>query len=84
MSNRLKVKFTEDALEDINQMTDDMTEEERVKFEEAMKEFFQMVKDGSIIEKSEPVDMDKLKEEDPELYELLVRRGEELKEASEA
>ena len=46
--------------------------------EDLFKELEAMVKDGSIVENSEPVDMDTLEEEDPELYEALINADENL------
>lgn len=44
---------------------------------ELMKEFIKAVQNGTLLEKSEPVDMEKLKEEDPELYAMLMKSMDE-------
>lgn len=46
--------------------------------EELMAFFKQALEDGTLTEISEPVDMDELADEDPELYALLVERLEAL------
>ena len=48
---------------------DDIPEDEQ---EELFKEIQAMVDDGSLFENSEAVDMDTLKEEDPEMYNLII------------
>ncbi len=48
---------------------DGLTPRER---REVMKEFVDAVQDGSFIEKSKPVDMEKLKAEEPEVYRQLM------------
>ena len=49
---------------------DNVPEEEQ---EELFKEIQAMVEDGTLFENSEPVDMDTLEEEDPELYAILTQ-----------
>ena len=44
-----------------------------------MKEFIDAVQDGSFIEKSKPVDMVKLKAEEPEVYRQLIEALKETK-----
>lgn len=46
--------------------------------EELMEFFKQALENGTLMEISEPVDMDELADEDPELYALLVERLEAL------
>lgn len=49
---------------------DNVPEDEQ---EELFKELQEMFEDGSLLENSEPVDMDTLEEEDPELYSALMQ-----------
>jgi hypothetical protein len=43
------------------------------KFEDALADVKEMIENGSFIEKSEPVDLDLLQEENPEIYEKIMK-----------
>lgn len=50
-------------------LPDDMTQDE---LDELLADMQKMVDDGTLFENSIPLDMEKLKEEDPEIYEQLM------------
>lgn len=52
---------------------DDMTQEE---IDEISAELTKMVEEGTLFENSEPIDMERLELEDPEMYEQLMRLEE--------
>ena len=62
--SEIKVKFAQGCF------PDDMTQEE---IDEIVKEITSMVEDGSLMANSEPLDMDKLEVEDPEMYHQLMQ-----------
>ena len=68
----MKLKFSEHALDSLEE---DMDNEELQDFLDEIKKKFE---DGSFIEDSEPVDMERMKIEEPELYKQLVQAMEEL------
>lgn len=65
--DKWKIEISPDALQDL----DNLTAQEAQKL---LDEFKRMVEDGSFLEKSEPVDLDRLAVEDPELYQIIVKR----------
>lgn len=71
-NKEMKIIISDEALEEIEGM---MTPEEAQQF---MDELKKAVEDGSFFANSQPVDLEELKTEDPELYELLVERLGEL------
>ena len=65
---KLKVVVPPEVLQELEQT---MTAQE---IQQLLDEFKKSVEDGSLFEKSQPVDLDKLAEEDPELYHIIVER----------
>ena len=70
----LKIIIDPDALAE---MEEEMEPEELQKF---LNELTEAVRSGKMFEDSEPVDMDKLMIEDPELYQKLINREQAFRE----
>lgn len=66
------VEFAPGVLEDLEENMDP------AELQELMDMIAEKLKDGSFFTDAEPVDMDKLFEEDPELYERLVNMSDEI------
>jgi hypothetical protein len=60
----MEIKIAPGAFDDF-----DGTQEE---LDQLMKDLNQMIQDGSLFENSEPVDLDLLQEENPEIYEKIM------------
>lgn len=60
----MEIKFTQNALKEI-----DMDQEE---FDDFYLELQKKLEDGTFFADSEPVDMDKLEKEEPEVYKSLI------------
>ena len=77
----LKVKFTKSFFESLKDMTSTMDKKEIAGLEEAIQEALQQINkaaaDGTIEEIGEPVNMEKLRIEEPELYEHLINIDKE-------
>jgi DNA replication initiation complex subunit (GINS family) len=70
----MKIKFTEESLKDLEETV------ESEDMQEFIDELQKAVDDGSFFEDSEPVDMEQLKEEEPDLYEILMQRLEDFED----
>ena len=65
-----EIRFAPGAFDEFNG-----TQEE---LDDLIKEIEELAASGDILENSHPVDMDQLELENPELYEILVRRLEQI------
>jgi hypothetical protein len=61
----MKIVFAQGAFDDF-----DGTQEE---LDNLLSELKEMIESGSLMEKSEPVDLDLLQEENPEIYEKIMK-----------
>ncbi|KKN12896.1 hypothetical protein LCGC14_1011920 [marine sediment metagenome] len=76
-NKKWKVNQTESFIKDLNEIP----EEDREQVFDDLDKLFKGFKDGTIDPEKigEPIDMEKLKEEEPELYEDLIKRSNNLK-----
>lgn len=72
-SKKVKVVITKDALEDVK----DLSQEEKDELNTELLKLENMSIE-EIMEQSKPVDMEELKEEDPELYKKVITRRESI------
>jgi hypothetical protein len=68
----VEIKIAPKALEDLEELTEDQED-----LESFFKALEKAVSDGSFFEDSEPVDMEKLKEEEPDVYKKLIESLED-------
>jgi len=71
-SKSLEVKISKPALDQIHRLMLDANKEELKQLQKALNQIKKMAKDGTIIDRSVPVDLDTLRHEDPQLYERLL------------
>ena len=70
MSKKPEIKFAPGAFDHFDGTQDELNS--------LMAEIKNMVESGKIFEESKPVNMDELQEEDPELYEVLMKQIDNL------
>ena len=68
----LKVKLTKQAMDQLNQMLMEGTDEEVAELQQALDEFKKACEDGTILDIGEPIDLEQLKREEPEVYEAVM------------
>lgn len=74
---KMKILFAPGALEALE---DELSPEE---LQQLMDEMKAKIEDGSFFDDSESIDLDELREQDPDLYDLLMERLETLKDRSD-
>lgn len=75
---KMKIVISPVAMENINQLLMDATKEDAQELQEFLDEFRKSVEDGTLMEKSEPVDIERLRREDPEIYAKIMAGLQEL------
>ena len=74
---KMKVLFAPGALESLE---DELSPEE---LQGLLDELKARIEDGTFLSESEPLDLDELRESDPDLYDLLMERLESLEDDSD-